>query len=96
MSNSSIEDEAWNRGLDAFGADDDLYYLPAPSIMDDYDDDPDYLDDLKPDYDPAWDAPEKAERKQEEKRCMVCRGSGSDKDGADCINCEGNGSVIVE
>lgn len=85
MSNSSIEDEAWNRGLDAFGADDDLYYLPAPSIYDD-----EFEEDLD------WDAPEKAERKQQEKRCMVCRGSGSDKDGADCINCEGNGSVIVE
>lgn len=30
-----------------------------------------------------------------EKRCIVCRGSGQDRDGADCINCEGYGTVLV-
>lgn len=26
--------------------------------------------------------------------CTVCRGRGHDRDGADCIDCEGYGSVI--
>ena len=39
---------------------------------------------------------EKLERTPpKEKRCQACHGSGQDRDGADCIPCEGYGSVVV-
>lgn len=31
----------------------------------------------------------------EEKICARCKGLGEDKDGADCVPCEGFGSVII-
>ena len=31
----------------------------------------------------------------EEKVCQRCKGSGCDPDGADCMACEGMGSVIL-
>lgn len=37
---------------------------------------------------PDLDGPEEVE-------CKRCYGTGEDRDGADCLTCEGNGTVII-
>jgi DnaJ-class molecular chaperone len=32
---------------------------------------------------------------QREVQCKRCYGTGEDRDGADCVPCEGNGTVLV-
>lgn len=31
----------------------------------------------------------------EEVKCRRCYGTGEDRDGADCVPCEGNGTVLI-
>lgn len=42
-----------------------------------------------------WNHVESGTNSDEEKICARCKGLGEDKDGADCVFCEGFGSVII-
>lgn len=43
---------------------------------------------------PDWNDTVTTNTHATEVRCMRCHGSGQDRDGADCIHCDGFGSVI--
>jgi DnaJ-class molecular chaperone len=38
---------------------------------------------------------DEAESVQEEVECKRCHGTGEDRDGADCVHCQGFGTVLV-
>jgi DnaJ-class molecular chaperone len=40
-------------------------------------------------------SPEDFPREEEEVECKRCYGTGEDPDGADCVPCVGNGTVIL-
>lgn len=43
----------------------------------------------------TWNSPDPDNNSGEEKICARCKGLGEDSDGADCVFCDGLGSVII-
>jgi DnaJ-class molecular chaperone len=44
----------------------------------------------------AWIYGDPRSNSRAEQECKACHGSGCDRDGADCMNCEGFGSIPLQ